>query len=75
MMSDLTCLLMILLFAGTTPALAQFTSAYDPTPAGTLDPQPLPPLPNPNAPNLPAKELFARKLTPLAGPARAPAIL
>ena len=71
MMSVLTCLPMVLLLAGATPALAQFTSAYDPTPPGTLDPQPLPPLPNPNTPNLPAKELFARKLTPLAGPARA----
>jgi penicillin-insensitive murein endopeptidase len=63
-------LLLLLLVAGVGPALAQFNSAYDPTPPGTLNPQPLPPLENPNAPSTPAKELFARKLTPLAGPVR-----
>ncbi len=42
----------------------------DPTPQGTLNPAPLPPLADPNAPNIPAKELFARKTEPLAGPAR-----
>jgi penicillin-insensitive murein endopeptidase len=31
---------------------------------GTLDPKPLPPLANPNDPKNPARELFARKLTP-----------
>jgi penicillin-insensitive murein DD-endopeptidase len=71
MTSASICLRVILLLAGTAPVLAQFTSAYDPTPRGSLNPPPLPPLPNPNAPNLPAKELFARKLTPVAGPARA----
>jgi penicillin-insensitive murein DD-endopeptidase len=71
MTSASICLPVILLLASVTAALAQFTSAYDPTPPGTLNPEPLPPLPNPNAPNLPARELFARKLTPLAGPARA----
>ena len=71
MTSASICLPVIVLLAGVTAALAQFTSAYDPTPPGTLNPQALPPLPNPNAPNLPAKELFARKLTPLGGPARA----
>ncbi len=41
--------------------------AQDP---GTLNPEPLPPLANPNSPTIPAKELFARKTTPLPGPAR-----
>jgi penicillin-insensitive murein endopeptidase len=42
----------------------------DPTPPGTLNPVPLPPLADPNSPTVPAKELFARKTTPLAGPAQ-----
>jgi penicillin-insensitive murein DD-endopeptidase len=37
---------------------------------GTLNPEPLPPLSNPNSPTVPARELFARKTTPLSGPAR-----
>src|SRR5262249_27648004 len=37
---------------------------------GSVDPKPLPPLANPKDPKLPAKELFARKLLPSAGPAR-----
>src|SRR3954451_14309960 len=31
---------------------------------GTVDPKPLPPLANPDDPKNPARELFARKLTP-----------
>jgi penicillin-insensitive murein DD-endopeptidase len=54
--------------AGTCSARAQANA--DPTPPGTLNPVPLPPLENPNAPNTPARELFARKTAPLAGPAR-----
>ncbi|MGC1446963.1 MAG: penicillin-insensitive murein endopeptidase [Xanthobacteraceae bacterium] len=54
--------------AGTSSARAQANA--DPTPQGTLNPVPLPPLENPNAPGTPAKELFARKTEPLAGPAR-----
>ncbi len=50
------------------PALAQANA--DPTPPGTLNPVPLPPLADSNSPTVPAKELFARKTTPLAGPAR-----
>src|SRR6516165_12149893 len=46
------------------------SSTIDHTPPGTLNPEPLPPLANLNAPSLPAKELFARKLTPLPGPVR-----
>jgi hypothetical protein len=34
---------------------------------GTLNPEPLPPLPNPDAPTIPARELFARKMTPPPG--------
>jgi penicillin-insensitive murein DD-endopeptidase len=41
--------------------------AQDP---GTLNPEPLPPLPNPDSPAAPARELFARKTTPLPGPPR-----
>ena len=37
---------------------------------GTLDPKPLPPLAKPDGPGALAKELFARKTTPSAGPAR-----
>jgi penicillin-insensitive murein DD-endopeptidase len=53
-------LLAILLNAGA--ALAQDK--------GSLNAQPLPPLQNPNDPKLGAKQLFARKLLPSAGPAR-----
>jgi penicillin-insensitive murein DD-endopeptidase len=56
--------------AAVAPALAQDVDSPDPTPAGTLDPKPLPPLANPDSPSTPAKELFARKAAPLAGPAR-----
>jgi penicillin-insensitive murein endopeptidase len=49
-----------LLVLGIVPAHAQNP--------GTLNPQPLPPLQDPNSPNIPAKELFARKTTPLPGP-------
>jgi penicillin-insensitive murein endopeptidase len=63
---------LILLFAAVAaaPALAQDAGSPDPTPAGTLNPVPLPPLANPDAPTTPAKELFARKTEPLHGPAR-----
>jgi penicillin-insensitive murein endopeptidase len=37
---------------------------------GTRNPEPLPPLQNSNSPAIPARQLFARKTTPLAGPAR-----
>ena len=60
------------------PALAQdagtqnrAASTIDTTPPGSLNPAPLPPLAAPDSPKTPAKELFARKLTPLPGPARA----
>jgi penicillin-insensitive murein DD-endopeptidase len=59
------------------PALAQDATATgqdpnspDPTPAGSLNPAPLPPLLHPEAPSTPAKELFARKPAPFPGPAR-----
>ena len=76
-MSTLAHFLLIILLAGIGPLLAQnggrtdssrATSTIDNTPPGTLNPEPLPPLANPNASNLPAKELFARKVTPLPGP-------
>ncbi len=50
-------------------------STIDTTPPGSLNPKPLPPLADPNSPKMPAKELFARKLTPLPGPARAIGVL
>jgi penicillin-insensitive murein endopeptidase len=65
--SSLACLLLV---AALAPALAQEAKSPDPTPPGTLNPQPLPPLANPNSPSNPAKELFARKTVPLPGPAR-----
>jgi penicillin-insensitive murein endopeptidase len=40
----------------------------DPTPPGSLNPEPLPPLEHANA-STPAKEFFARKPTPFPGPA------
>jgi penicillin-insensitive murein endopeptidase len=70
---------LIILLTVVGPALAQdagstdssrASSTIDHTPPGTLNPEPLPPLANPNAPNLSAKELFARKLTPLPGSTR-----
>ncbi len=79
MMSAFLRSCLILLAAGIGPALAQDSgiqnsraaSTIDTTPPGTLNPTPLPPLANPESPTVPAKELFARKLTPLPGPARA----
>src|ERR1700758_3693830 len=55
--------LLIAFAVGTCPALAQDK--------GTVDPKPLPPLENPNDPKIGAKQLFARKLLPSAGPPRA----
>ena len=37
---------------------------------GTVEPKDLPPLDNPSDPKVAAKELFARKLLPTAGPPR-----
>jgi penicillin-insensitive murein DD-endopeptidase len=48
-------------------AAVSLASAQDP---GTLNPMPLPPLANPDSPKTLAKELFARKSTPLLGIAR-----
>src|SRR5579863_670685 len=73
-------LLIVLFLAGLAPAVAQDAAApasapapdtdtLDPTPPGTLHPQPLPPLANPNAPSTPAKELFGRAVKPSPGPA------
>jgi penicillin-insensitive murein endopeptidase len=69
--------LSILFVAALAPALAQDagapapdTDTLDPTPPGTLNPTPLPPLDNPNSPTVPAKELFGRKTEPLAGAPR-----
>ena len=64
-------LVLVLLLAETVPALAQNSDTLDPTPPGTLNPAPLPPLENPDSPSTPAKQLFARKLTPFPGPPRA----
>jgi penicillin-insensitive murein endopeptidase len=54
--------LFMLLLAEVGPAFAQ-----DP---GTLDAKPLPPLADPDSPKTPARELFARKVQPLAGAPR-----
>ncbi len=63
-------LLLVALVLSGSAALAEDAGSPDPTPPGTLDAAPLPPLANPDAPSTPAKELFARKTKPLAGPAR-----
>jgi len=51
-------------------APAQDPDTLDPTPLGSLNPEPLPPLANPDSPKTAAKELFGRKPTPFPGPAR-----
>jgi penicillin-insensitive murein endopeptidase len=63
-------LLIALLMSGNT-ALAEDANSPDPTPPGTLEATPLPPLANSNDPSLPARELFGRKTKPFAGPAHA----
>ena len=63
-------LLAILILAAASSAVAQQKHLIDPTPRGSLNPVPLPPLRNPDAPSTPAKELFARKSTPFPGPPR-----
>ena len=64
------CLLTVFVFAAAGSAVAQEKHLIDPTPPGSLNPEPLPPLQNPDAPSTPAKELFARKSTPFLGPPR-----
>src|SRR4029077_13927038 len=63
-------LLAVLILAAAVSAIAQEKHLIDPTPPGSLNPEPLPPLQNPDAPSMPAKELFARKPTPFPGPPR-----
>ena len=63
--------LLIALLIGGSTALAEDANSPDPTPPGTLEATPLPPLANPNDPALPARELFGRKTKPFAGPAHA----
>jgi penicillin-insensitive murein endopeptidase len=70
LMRAAACLLAILVLAAGGSAVAREKHLIDPTPAGSLDPSPLPPLQNPDAPSTPAKELFARKSTPFPGPSR-----
>jgi penicillin-insensitive murein endopeptidase len=48
-------------------AVAQEKHQIDPTPPGSLNPEPLPPLEHPDA-STPAKEFFARKPAPFPGP-------
>ena len=62
--------LVVLLVATIGPALAQDANSPDPTPPGSLNPEPLAPLEHPDAPSTPAKELFGRKPTPFPGPPR-----
>jgi penicillin-insensitive murein DD-endopeptidase len=63
-------LLAVLILAAAGSAVAQEKHLIDPTPPGSLNPEPLPPLQNPDAPSTPAKELFARKSMPFPGPPR-----
>src|SRR5262249_31905838 len=64
------CLLTVFVFAAAGSAVAQEKHLIDPTPPGSLNPEPLQPLQNPDALSTPAKELFARKSTPFPGPPR-----
>jgi hypothetical protein len=66
--ADLLAVLLLLAAAGS--VVAQEKHLINSTPAGSLNPEPLPPLQNPDARSTPAKELFARKSTPFAGPPR-----
>jgi penicillin-insensitive murein DD-endopeptidase len=63
-------LLAVFILTAAGSAVAQEKHLIDPTPPGSLNPEPLPPLQNPDAPSTPAKELFARKSTPFPGPSR-----
>ena len=63
-------MLAMLMLAVAVSATAQEKHLIDPTPPGSLNPEPLPPLQNADALSTPAKELFARKPTPLPGPPR-----
>ena len=60
-------LLAVLMLVAAGSAVAQEKHLIDRTRPGSLNPEPLPPLQNPDAPSTPAKELFARKLTPFPG--------
>jgi penicillin-insensitive murein DD-endopeptidase len=63
-------LIAVLILAAAGSAIAQEKHLIDPTPPGSLNPEPLPPLQNPDAPSTPAEELFARRPTPFPGPPR-----
>src|SRR5262249_9022238 len=69
-MRAVVCLLAVLFPAAASSAVAQEKHLIDPMLPGSLSPRPLAPLKNPDAPSTPAKELFARKLTPFPGPPR-----
>jgi penicillin-insensitive murein endopeptidase len=56
--------------AAPAPVPTPDTDTLDPTPPGSLNPKPLPPLEHPDAPSTPAKDLFGRKPTPFPGPPR-----
>ncbi len=61
------CLIFAVILSGLGSARAQEKHQIDPMLPGSLNPEPLPPLQNPNASSTPAKELFARKSTPVPG--------
>ena len=63
-------LIAVFILSAAGPAIAQQKHLIDPMLPGSLNPEPLPPLPTPNASSTPAKELFARKSTPVPGPSR-----
>jgi penicillin-insensitive murein DD-endopeptidase len=67
LMRSAAYLIAVLILCAAGPALAQQKHLIDPMLPGSLNPEPLPPLQNPNAPTTPAKELFARKSTPVPG--------
>jgi hypothetical protein len=63
-------LVAVLLLAAAGSVVAREKHLIDPTPPGSLNPEPLPPLQNPDVPSTPAKELFARRSTPFPEPPR-----
>src|SRR5262249_58139417 len=63
LMRALAGLLALLILPAGASAVAQQKHLIDPTPPGSLNPEPLPPLQDPRGASAPATELFARTST------------
>src|SRR5262249_2558031 len=70
LMRVLAGLIALLILPAAASAVAQEKHLIDPTPPGSLNPEPLPPLQTPGGSPNPAKGPFARKSTPFPGPPR-----